>query len=421
MTTSDESRPSAAGQSTDSAGLTTDVVIVGGGLAGLTLATALATAGVPVICLDRDTPPTQLETDFDGRTTALAFCSKQVLAGAGVWPHMAEDAEPILDIRVVDQESPLFLHYDHTDVGIGPFGWIADNTVIRRALFARVAELPNLRHIVPASVTRIERDSGGAKVTLADGRVVKARLVVGADGKNSFCRKSAGITVTTWTYDQSAMICNIAHDQPHGGVAVEKFLPGGPFAILPLTDNRSSIVWSEKKTLVPKYLDMSTEAFTAELQRRVGTWLGPIRVVTKRSAWPLSVLHADSYVAPRLALVGEAAHAMHPIAGQGLNMGLRDVAALAEVIVDAHRLGLDVGGPEPLARYQRWRRFDNLTLITVTDLLTRLFSNDFGPLKLARDLGMAAVNRMPPLKKFFMRHAMGMVGELPRMIRGEPL
>jgi 2-octaprenyl-6-methoxyphenol hydroxylase len=421
MTTSDQSRPLVAGQSTDSAGLTTDVVIVGGGLAGLTLATALATAGVPVICLDRDTPPTQLETDFDGRTTALAFCSKQVLAGAGVWPHMAEDAEPILDIRVVDQESPLFLHYDHTDVGIGPFGWIADNAVIRRALFARVAELPNLRHIVPASVTRIERDAGGAKVTLADGRVVKARLVVGADGKNSFCRKSAGITVTTWAYDQSAMICNIAHDQPHGGVAVEKFLPGGPFAILPMTDNRSSIVWSEKKALVPKYLDMSTEAFTAELQRRVGTWLGPIRVVTKRSAWPLSVLHADSYVAPRLALVGEAAHAMHPIAGQGLNMGLRDVAALAEVIVDAHRLGLDVGGPEPLARYQRWRRFDNLSLITVTDLLTRLFSNDFGPLKLARDLGMAAVNRMPPLKKFFMRHAMGMVGELPRMIRGEPL
>jgi 2-octaprenyl-6-methoxyphenol hydroxylase len=168
-------------------------------------------------------------------------------------------------------------------------------------------------------------------------------------------------------------------------------------------------------------MGLSDAAFTAELQKRVGSWLGPIRVVTKRSAWPLSVLHAERYVAQRLALVGEAAHAMHPIAGQGLNMGLRDVAALAEVIVDAHRLGLDVGGPEPLARYERWRRFDNLTLITVTDLLTRLFSNDFGPLKLARDIGMAAVNRMPPLKKFFMRHAMGMVGELPRMIRGEPL
>jgi 2-octaprenyl-6-methoxyphenol hydroxylase len=362
-----------------------------------------------------------MEQDFDGRTTALAFCSKRVLEGAGVWPHMAEDAEPILDIRVVDQESPLFLHYDHQDVGIGPFGWIADNIVIRRALFARVAELPGLRHIVPAQVTRIDRDAKGARVTLSDGRVVKARLVIGADGKNSFCRKQAGIGVVTWKYDQSAMICNIAHDQPHGGVAVEKFLPGGPFAILPLTENRSSIVWSENKSRVPMYMGLSDAAFTAELQKRVGSWLGPIRVVTKRSAWPLSVLHAERYVAQRLALVGEAAHAMHPIAGQGLNMGLRDVAALAEVIVDAHRLGLDVGGPEPLARYERWRRFDNLTLITVTDLLTRLFSNDFGPLKLARDLGMAAVNRMPPLKKFFMRHAMGMVGDLPRMIRGERL
>ena len=422
MTTSDTLRPIAAEATTDdSLDLTTDVVIVGGGLAGLTLAAALATAGVPVICLDRDTPPTQMEEDFDGRTTALAFCSKQVLDGAGVWKHMADDAEAILDIRVVDQDSPLFLHYDHQDVGIGPFGWIADNIVIRRALFARVAELPGLRHIVPASVTRIDRDVRGARVTLADGRVVKARLVIGADGKNSFCRKSAGIGVVTWKYNQSAMICNIAHDQPHGGVAVEKFLPGGPFAILPLTDNRSSIVWSEQKSRVPMYMGLSDEAFTAEIQRRVGTWLGPVRVVTKRSAWPLSVLHAERYAAQRLALVGEAAHAMHPIAGQGLNMGLRDVAALAEVIVDAHRLGLDVGGPEPLARYERWRRFDNLTLITVTDLLTRLFSNDFGLLKLARDIGMAAVNRMPPLKKFFMRHAMGMVGELPRMIRGEPL
>lgn len=421
MTISDPFRPVAAAQTVDSADLTTEVVIVGGGLAGLTLAAALATAGVPVVCLDRDTPPTQLETDFDGRTTALAFCSKQVLDGAGVWRHMADDAEPILDIRVVDQESPLFLHYDHQDVGIGPFGWIADNVVIRRALFARVAELPGLRHIAPAAVTRIERGARGAKVVLADGRTVTAKLVIGADGKNSLCRRSAGINVTTWTYDQSAMICNIAHDQPHGGVAVEKFLPGGPFAILPLTGNRSSIVWSERKSLVPTYMGLSDDAFAAELQRRVGTWLGPVRVVTGRSAWPLSVLHADRYVAQRLALVGEAAHAMHPIAGQGLNMGLRDVAALAEVIVDTHRLGLDVGGAEPLARYQRWRRFDNLTLITVTDLLTRLFSNDFGPLKLARDIGMAAVNRMPPLKKFFMRHAMGMVGELPRMIRGEPL
>jgi 2-octaprenyl-6-methoxyphenol hydroxylase len=421
MTKLDTIRPDAAEEPIASLDLTTDVVIVGGGLAGLTLATALATAGMPVICLDRDTPPTQLEPDFDGRTTALAYCSKQVLEGAGVWQYMERDSEAILDIRVVDQNSPLFLHYDHQDVNIGPFGWVTDNWVIRNALFKRVAELPGLRHIAPASVTRIERDGRGARVTLADGRVVKARLVVGADGKQSFCRKSAGIGVMKWSYNQSAIICNIRHEQPHGGVAVENFLPGGPFAVLPLTDNRSSIVWSEKTSLVPMYMGLSDEEFTAELHRRIGTWLGKVEVVTKRSAWPLGVLHADRYVADRLALVGEAAHAMHPIAGQGLNMGLRDVAALAEVIVDTWRLGLDVGGAEALARYQRWRRFDNLSLITVTDLLTRLFSNNIGPLKLARDLGMAAVNRMPPLKKFFMRHAMGMVGELPRLIRGEPL
>src|ERR687897_615622 len=203
MTTSDTFRPVEAEATTDSLDLTTDVVIVGGGLAGLTLGAALATAGVPVICLDRDTPPTQMEQDFDGRTTALAFCSKQVLDGAGVWKHMADDAEAILDIRVVDQDSPLFLHYDHQDVGIGPFCW-----------------------------------------------------------------KSAGIGIVTWKYNQSAMICNIAHDQPHCGVAVEKFLPGGPFAILPLTENRSSIVWSEQKSRVPMYMGLSDAAFTAELQKR---------------------------------------------------------------------------------------------------------------------------------------------------------
>jgi 2-octaprenyl-6-methoxyphenol hydroxylase len=224
-----------------------------------------------------------------------------------------------------------------------------------------------------------------------------------------------------WDYDQSAIICNIAHDGPHGGVAVEKFMPNGPFAVLPLSGNRSSIVWSEKRSLVPMYMNMSEDEFTRELQCRVGTWLGAVRPITRRWAWPLGVMHAERYIDRRLALIGEAAHAMHPIAGQGLNMGIRDVAALAEVIVDQYRLGLDVGDPEALARFQRWRRFDNFSLITVTDGLTRLFSNDIAPLRLARDVGMAAVNRVPPLKKFFMRHAMGIVGELPRLVRGEPL
>jgi 2-octaprenyl-6-methoxyphenol hydroxylase len=407
----------------------TDVLVVGGGLAGLTLACALATAGVPTACVDRDAPDDQLHGDFDGRTTALALASRRVLEGAGVWPHMAEAAEggAIWDIRVADKNSPLFLHYDHRDVGLGAMGYVVDNAVVRRALFARAAELGGrLLHLAPASVAALERGRTSALATLADGRRLRARLVVGADGRNSFCRRSAGIGVTGWRYDQSAMICTIAHDEPHRGVALEHFLPTGPFAVLPLAPtaevpNRSSIVWSLRNDALPVYRDLPDEDFAREVERRAGRWLGRVRPVTRRWTWALGAMHAERYVDDRLALVGEASHSMHPIAGQGLNMGLRDAAALAETAVDAHRLGLDPGAPDALARYQRWRRFDNLSLLAVTDGLTRLFSNDVAPIRAARDLGLAAVNRVPPLKRFFMRHAMGMVGDLPRLIRGEPL
>ncbi|WP_035693766.1 UbiH/UbiF/VisC/COQ6 family ubiquinone biosynthesis hydroxylase [Azospirillum halopraeferens] len=405
--------------------IATEVVVLGGGLAGLTMAAALATAGVPVVCIDRDGPDVQGRDDFDIRTTAIAYASMKVLEGAGVWRHMAADAGPILDIRVADQFSPLFVHYDHRELDIDgahrPFGWILDNRDIRRALFARVRELPGLVHLAPARATRIERDRAGARVVLDDGREVRARLVVGADGRRSLARETAGIKVRRWSYDQSAIICTIRHSEPHNGVAVEHFLPTGPFAVLPMTDNRSSIVWSEKTALVDTYLSMSDAAFIAELDRRSGGYLGDIELLTRREAWPLSVLLAGEFVAPRIALVGESAHAIHPIAGQGLNLSLRDVAALAEVVVDAWRLGLDVGGPAVLARYQRWRRFDTVLLAAVCDALVHLFSNDIGPVKLARDVGLAVVNRLPPLKRFFMRHAMGVVGDLPRMVRGAPL
>lgn len=397
------------------------VLVVGGGLAGLSLACALAGAGVDVACVDRDTPDRHLGPDFDGRTTALAYGSRLVLEGAGIWRHLAQEAEPILDIRVADQNSPLFLHYDHRDVGLGPLGHIVENSVIRRALFARAAELPPLRHLTGMTVTAVERNRTGAAATLSDGRRIAARLVVGADGRHSFCRRSAGIEVLSWGYGQTAITCTIAHENPHRGVAVEHFLPSGPFAVLPMTGNRSSIVWSERTDRVARYAGMDEDAFAREVERRAGPWLGRVTLASPRSTWPVGVMHAERYTDERLALVGEAAHSMHPIAGQGLNMGLRDVAALAEVVVDAHRLGLDPGDPAPLARFQRWRRFDNLSLIAITDGLTRLFSNDVAPLRLARDVGMAAVNRLPPLKRFFMRHAMGVVGDLPRLIRGEPL
>jgi len=404
--------------------LTTEVVIVGGGLGGLTLACALGSAGVPVVVVDRDPPATQLAEAFDGRTTAVAYGSARVLDGAGAWGYMADEAGPILDIRVTDQHSPLFLHYDHREVGDAPFGWILENRVMRRALFRRMAELPTITHLSPVAVTAVERDAAGAGVVLADGRRVRGRLLVGADGKKSICRESAGIRTMGWSYGQHAIITNIEHEQPHGGVAVELFLPNGPFAMLPLTGNRTSIVWSERADLAPWFVKLPEPRFTAELQARVGDWLGRIRPIGPRAAYPLGLMHAERYIDSRLALISEAIHAMHPIAGQGLNVGIRDVAALAEVVVDAWRLGLDIGGPDVLERYQRWRRADTVALLATTDALTRLFSNNIAPLALARRLGMAAINTLPPLKpmkKLFMRHAMGVVGDLPRLVKGEAL
>jgi len=409
----------------ESGDIATEVVVLGGGLAGLTMAAALATAGVPVVCIDQDSPARQGGDGFDIRTTALSYASMKVLEGAGVWRHMEAHAGPMLDIRIADQFSPLFVHYDHTELAVDgqnrPFGWILDNKDIRHALFTRVGELPGLVHLAPARAVGVERGRSGATVTLEDGRKVRARLVIGADGRRSLARESAGIKVRRWAYDQSAIICTIRHSEPNNGVAVEHFFPNGPFAVLPMTGNRCSIVWSEKTALVKTYLDLSDAEFVEELTRRSGGYLGDVELVSRREAWPLSVLLAERFIADRLALVGESAHAIHPIAGQGLNLGMRDVAALAEVVVDAHRLGLDVGGPEVLARFQRWRRFDTVLLAAVCDGLVHLFSNSIPPVRLARDLGMAVVNRLPPVKRFFMRHAMGVVGDLPRMIRGLPL
>lgn len=406
------------------AGLYTDVAILGGGLAGLTLATALGSAGVPVIVIDRDPPAAHLTESFDGRTTAIAFASARALDAAGVWRHAVAEAQPILDIRVTDNDSPLFLHYDHRAVGDEPMGWIVENRVLRAALFRRIAELPSVTHLTPAEVASIERGPLDAALTLADGRTVRARLAVGADGRKSLARTEAGIRTLDASYRQHAIACTIAHTGPHHGVAVEKFLPSGPFAMLPMTGQRTSIVWTERSDLAPHYMKLPDADFTAELQARCGSWLGTVTPVGPRFCFPLSLMHAERYVDRRLALISEASHAIHPIAGQGLNMGFRDAAALAEVIVDVWRLGLDVGGADVTERYQRWRRVDNLTLVAVTDGLNRLFSNDIAPLRLARRLGLALIDRAPPLqplKRLFMRHAMGTVGELPRLLRGEPL
>ncbi len=328
---------------------------------------------------------------------------------------------------------PLFLHYGEDDLppGSGPMGYIVENRALRRALYETLATFPSVTLLAPAAVAGALPGSGGATVTLEDGRRLRAALVVAADGKRSRLREAAGIGITRWAYGQAGIVATLAHQRPHHGVAHEHFLPAGPFAVLPMVGgedgrggeapHRSSLVWTERRALVPAIMALDEAAFGRALEARFGGSLGAFRPIGGRWAYDLELQLAERFVAPRLALLGEAAHVIHPIAGQGLNLGLRDVAALAECVVDALRLGLDPGQGEALAHYERWRRFDTVMLAGVTDALNRLFSNDLAPLRLARDLGLAAVHRLPPAKRLFMRHAMGLVGELPRLARGEPL
>ena len=407
-------------------GIETEVLVIGGGLAGMTLGNALAGAGVATIVVDSSPSEELLDAGYDGRASAIAWGSAQVFKGIGLWPFLASEAGPIRDIRVADGTvesgpSMLFLHYDHTDIGDDPFGYMIENRATRRGLFEQAKGLAALQVRSPARVATLDRSAGGVEAELEDGTRIRARLVVGAEGRLSPTRESAGISVSHLEYGQTAIVCTVAHECEHDGVAVEYFLPSGPFAMLPMTNRRMNIVWTERSELAPGFMALDDTAFLGELRRRFGDWLGEIELTGPRFAYPLSLQHAARYTDRRLALIGDAAHGIHPIAGQGLNLGLRDVAALAEAIIDARRLGLDIGGADVLARYERWRRFDTVLLAGVTDALNRLFSNDIPPVRLARDLGLAVVDRLPPLKKFLMRHAMGAVGDLPRLVKGEAL
>jgi 2-octaprenyl-6-methoxyphenol hydroxylase len=436
-----------------SADLTTDVLIVGGGMVGQTLAIALGGAGLRVALIDRADPASFLDAGFDGRVSAIAAGSRAVLEAIGAWDGMASEAEPILDIRVTEANSPLFIHFDHAALAQGglrhhlwrrlrpgdaqaaahdhdeaparPFGHIIENRDIRAALMTRIAALPAITMIAPAEVSAVVNEPSRAIATLKDGRRIATSLVVGAEGRESVLRQARGIAATRLAYGQTAIVCTVAHETPHGGVAHERFFPSGPFAILPMTDtsdahgglvHRSSLVWVEKSEMVPTMLKLGAADFDAQIARRFGDFLGRVTAIGPRWSYPLGLMHAERYVDERMVLIGDAAHSIHPLAGQGLNLGIRDVAALAEVLVDARRLGLDIGFGEVLTRYERWRRTDNVVLATVTDGLNRLFSNRIPPIALARDLGLAAVNRMPPLKRFFMRHAQGQVGDQPRRV-----
>jgi 2-octaprenyl-6-methoxyphenol hydroxylase len=398
-----------------------ELAVAGGGLTGMTLAIACAGAGLEVTLIDRLAPEAMLKPGFDGRTTALSFGSRRVMQAIGVWPELEAVAQPILEIRVADGFSPLFLHYDHKALGDNPLGYIVENAALRRALYRRARGLKNLRIRAPQAVTAVEDCGVYARVKLDDGTALKAQLVAACDGRNSALREAAGIECLRWSYRQTAIVAVVKHEKPHRGVAVEHFRPAGPFAILPMTGERSSIVWTERADLAPKLLKLPPEKFHAELARRFGDFLGAVELAGPVWSHPLGFIHANRYTAGRLALVGDAAHAIHPIAGQGLNLGIRDVASLAEIAVDARRLGLDIGAADLLARYERWRRFDSVTLAAVTDGLNRLFSNQSRALAWTRDLGLGAVNRMPGVKKVLMRHAMGILGDLPKLVRGEQL
>ena len=398
-----------------------DVLIAGGGFAGLSLAIALKQGLGPSFAVAVADPAIGRD---DPRASAIAAAARRMFEAIGVWEAVAADAQPILDMVVTDSRlkdavRPTFLTFVGEIEPEEPFAHMIENGPLNAALAdkARAADVQLRAVAVARFATRPER----IVATQSDGRAVSARLLVAADGARSALREQAGIATHGWSYGQSAIVTTVAHERDHHGRAEEHFLPAGPFAILPLKGRRSSLVWTETESEAARIVALPDALFHAELERRFGLHLGDISVVGARRTYPLGLHIARTFVAERLALVGDAAHVIHPIAGQGLNMGLRDGAALAEAIVDAARLGLDVGGGDVLERYQRWRRFDTVAMGVATDGLNRLFSNESDALRIMRDVGLGLVDRMPALKSFFIREAAGVTGEVPKLLRGEAL
>ncbi len=397
-----------------------DAIIVGGGLAGPALALALAQEGLSVAIVDAR--PERASQQFDGRAYALALASRRLLANIGVWDHVANHAQPILAIKVADGRpgevpSALHLAFDHAEIEEGPMGHMVEDRYLRAALDEALAAEGRVTTLRGQPVVAQEIGADFATVTLAEGAQIRGRLLIGADGRGSGTAQRAGIGRQVRDYGQTAVVCAVTHEKPHRGTAYQLFLPSGPLAILPLSGNRSSIVWSERTERATALLAMDDATFLAALRPVFGSFLGGIGLEGPRFGYPLNLSLAKSFTAPRVALVGDAAHGVHPIAGQGLNAGLRDVGALAEVLSEAHGRGEDPGGAPVLDRYARWRRFDTATLAVATDGFNRLFSNDSRILRATRDLGLGLVNRIPPLRRAFIREAAGLTGDLPRLMR----
>lgn len=402
-----------------------DILIVGGGLNGSCLALALAQVGFSSVVLDALPTPKRKADAFDGRAYSLALASKNLLAAIDIWPEVEDNAQPILEVKASDGRAgegaaPYFLHFDHAELEDGPMGYLLEDRFLRRALLAAIEAEPLITHRANVTVTA-QDTSAAAQVTLSDGTNLTARLLIGADGRQSGVAERAGIKRSGWDYGQTALVCAIEHERPHNAIAHQFFMPNGPLAILPLPENRSSIVWSETSENAAQIAALNDAAYLEALRPAFGDFLGEIKLTGTRFTYPLTLTLAQSYVAPRLALVGDAAHGVHPIAGQGLNLGFRDIGALAEVLTEAKRRGEDIAAADVLARYQSWRKFDTTALALGMDAVNKLFSNDNPALRFMRDLGMGAVSSMPTLRRRFMREAAGLTGDLPKLMQGKRL
>jgi len=395
-----------------------DVIILGGGLVGLTLAIALDAHGLSSIVIDPADPAAQLSVGFDGRASAIASASWRMLEAIGVGALIKDQGCEIRRIEVRDGLSPESLKFD-ADEDDDALGIMFENRAVRVALRERALAAANLTLLAPARPIEVVRDAQSVRVTLDDGRVCTGSLLIGAEGRRSPTREAAGIRIAQWKYDHVAMIASITHEKPHRNIAHEIFYPAGPFALLPmLPGNRCCLVWSVHANDAPAFLDLPDRAWLAEVRKRMGDMLGEITLASPRSSYPLGFHHTAKITGERLALVGDAAHGIHPIAGQGLNLGLRDVAALTEILVEGTRLGLDPGDAQLLARYERWRSLDSLMVSASTDGFTRLFGIPGRPARALRRFGMRAVERFSPLKRYFMAEARGEAGHLPRLLQG---
>lgn len=403
-----------------------NIVIAGGGLNGTTLALALANSGLSVTLVDPVPPVVHGNQKFDGRGYALAISSQRLLSILGVWADVAQHAQPILHVKITDGSagqgpSPWVLEFDHTEIEESPMGYMIEDRFLRRALLSGVQNHPDITHVTEDSVVQQQPDEAFVNVTLTSGRTLKSNVLIGCDGRSSGTAKRAKISRTGWGYDQTALVCAIEHERAHDGIAHQYFLPPGPLAILPLPGDKSSIVWTESTIEANRIQALDDTDYLDTLRPRFGRFLGDISLAGARFSYPLSLTVADRFVTERVALVGDAAHGMHPIAGQGLNAGFKDIAALAEVLTLARRRGEDIGRLDVLQRYQQWRRFDTATLAAATDGFNRLFSNDNDFLRMGRDIGLGVANALPSLRRMFIREAAGLTGDMPKLLQGRAI